>query len=365
MKTIFWFSLLSAESCTFMATFQRMKKVLLTGAAGFIGFHTAKRLLAHGYTVFGLDSIMAYYEVGLKLTRLKECGIDVLPIPDRQPLQSKKYPNYRFIKQNLDERDQIHDLFRQEQFDYVVHLAAQPGVRESITNPFSYIDSNINGFITILEGCRHFGVSHLIFASSSSVYGNAVKVPFSESDNVDHPVSLYAATKKSGELMAYTYSHLYNLPVTALRFFTVYGPYGRPDMAYFKFVKAVLEGKEIEVFNNGEQYRDFTYIDDVVDGLQKILPLLPACNPPFEIYNIGNSSPVHLMDFIRIIEEETGVSSRKKMMPPQPGDVTQTFADIKLLENRIGFKPKIPVREGIRKFVAWYRSYYNTPLKPE
>lgn len=359
MKTIFWFSLLSAESCTFMPTFQRMKKVLLTGAAGFIGFHTAKRLLAHGYTVFGLDSMMAYYDVGLKLSRLSDCGIDPSAIRDREIVQSTVFQNYRFLKQDLADREQINLLFENEQFDCVIHLAAQPGVRESIKNPFSFIDSNINGLITVLEGCRHHEIKHLVFASSSSVYGNAEKVPFSESDSVDHPISLYAATKKSGELMAYTYSHLYNLPVTALRFFTVYGPYGRPDMAYFKFVKAIFEGKEIGVFNNGEQYRDFTYIDDITEGIEKIVSAPPVVNPPYEIFNIGNSSPVHLMEFISIIEEEAGRKAIKIMMPGQPGDVSRTFADMYLLEKRIGFKPKTPLREGIRKFIAWYRSYYK------
>jgi UDP-glucuronate 4-epimerase len=337
-----------------------MKKVLLTGAAGFIGFHTAKRLVSRGYSVLGLDSLIAYYDVGLKLARLADCGIDSSAIRDRNTVQSNIFRNYRFLKQNLADREQIIALFEKERFDCVVHLAAQPGVRESIQNPFSFIDSNINGFITVLEGCRHYAVNHLVFASSSSVYGDAEKVPFSEADNVDHPISLYAATKKSGELMAYTYSHLYNLPVTALRFFTVYGPFGRPDMAYFKFVKAIIEGKEIEVFNNGEQFRDFTYIDDIAEGIEKIMAAPPVNNPPFDLYNIGNSSPVHLMEFISIIEEETGRKAIKKMMPGQPGDVTRTYADIHLLEAKIGFKPKTPVREGIRKFVEWYKSYYKT-----
>jgi UDP-glucuronate 4-epimerase len=349
-------------------------KVLVTGSAGFIGYHTTMRLLEQGYEVVGIDNINDYYDVRLKFGRLEECGIDT----DHAALwnceiKSQRYPNYRFIRMDLADRQGITDLFTRYKFQRVIHLAAQAGVRYSLVNPHAYIDSNITGTLNILEGCRHNEVEHLVYASSSSVYGLNTSMPFSTDDNVDHPVSLYAATKKSDELMAHCYSKLYNIPTTGLRFFTVYGPWGRPDMAYFSFTKAILEEKTIDVFNHGEMSRDFTYIDDIVEGVLRVLdkpaqpdPNWSGANPspasspaPYRIYNIGYSSPVRLMDFIEAIEETLGKKAKKNFLPMQKGDVTATWADTTDLEKNFGYKPNTSVKEGIKSFVQWYRQFYK------
>lgn len=335
-----------------------LEKILITGAAGFIGFHTTKFLLDKAYEVVGLDNLNDYYPVTLKEDRLKLCGIE-LSNEDPVFVRSTIYPNYKFIKLDLENREKIAELFQTEKFDKVIHLAAQAGVRLSIKKPYSYIDSNINGFITILEGCRNTNIKHLLYASSSSVYGNSTEETFNETDNVDNPISLYAATKKAGELMSYTYSHLFNVPVSGLRFFTVYGSWGRPDMAYFKFTKAMLEGKPIDVYNNGDLMRDFTFIDDVVDGIEKLLDKVPENNPAYNIYNIGNSKPVKLLDFIKTIEVLTGKESIKEYKPMQEGDVYKTFADTSKLEKLTGFKPKTDLKDGLKEFVDWYKDYYG------
>ena len=333
-------------------------KVLVTGAAGFIGMTTALRLLARGDEVVGIDNLNDYYPVALKEDRLRR-------LTDQ--------PGFRFIRLDLADRAGIAELFAREKFDRVVHLAAQAGVRYSIQNPHAYVDSNLVGFVNILEGCRHNGVQHLVYASSSSVYGGNAKMPFSEHDSVDHPVSLYAATKKANELMAHTYSHLYGLPTTGLRFFTVYGPWGRPDMAPFLFAGAILRGEPIKVFNHGNMKRDFTYIDDIVEGVVRVLdrtaavdstydPISadPACsNVPYRVFNIGNSDPVPLMDFIGAIEAATGRTAEKIFLPMQDGDVPATYADTELLDAWVGFAPATPIGEGVARFVAWYREYYK------
>ncbi|HJZ39121.1 MAG TPA: NAD-dependent epimerase [Bacteroidales bacterium] len=349
-------------------------KILVTGTAGFIGFHLAQRLLSEGHEVTGLDVINDYYDVNLKYARLKLTGIAKDDIHYNKAVASSVYPSYRFIKLRLEDRDNIAELFRDEKFDCVCNLAAQAGVRYSITNPYAYIDSNITGYMNILEACRHNHIRHLVYASSSSVYGLSEKIPFSENDNVDHPISLYAATKKSNELMAHTYSYLYGLPTTGLRFFTVYGPWGRPDMALFLFTKALLEGKPIQVFNNGEMERDFTYIDDIVEGIFRILTGIPpqgnkawtgmdpdpSSSPaPYRILNIGNSKPVKLMDFIRAIEEKAGRNAIIEMMPMQAGDVRKTWAEVENLNELTGYKPRFQVKEGINLFVNWYRDFYH------
>ncbi len=348
-------------------------KILVTGTAGFIGFHLAARFLARGDQVIGLDSINDYYDQSVKYGRLKEHGIDKENIKYGTLLKSSKYDNYSFIQLNLEDREALLELFKREKFDKVVNLAAQAGVRYSIENPFAYIDSNINGFINILEGCRHNDVKHLAYASSSSVYGLNEQMPFSTSSNVDHPMSLYAATKKSNELMAHTYSHLYGLPTTGLRFFTVYGPWGRPDMALFLFTKAALEGKPIDVFNNGDMLRDFTYVDDIVEGIVRVTDNPPKGNQkwsgknpdpssssaPYKVYNIGNNNPVKLMDFITAIENALGKKIEKNLMPLQPGDVPATYADVDDLVKDLHYKPETPVQDGIDKFVAWYRDFFN------
>jgi UDP-glucuronate 4-epimerase len=335
-----------------------IEKILVTGAAGFIGFHTTKALLREGYNVVGLDNMNTYYPITLKEERLKNCGIsvkeDICAL-----ISSSLFDNYQFVKLDLQNREKVAELFQEQKFDMVIHLAAQAGVRLSIKKPYNYIDSNINGFITILEGCRNTQVKHLVFASSSSVYGNSSAPSFCETDNVDHPVSLYAATKKAGELMAYTYSHLYDMPVTGLRFFTVYGPWGRPDMAYFKFTKAILDGVPIDVFNKGDLYRDFTYIDDIVEGIQNVLQKKPVKKPKFGIYNIGNSKPVKLSEFITILEDVLGKKSIQHYKPMQDGDVYKTFANTTKLENFTGFKPKTNLRDGLKVFVEWYKDYYK------
>ncbi|MEB8291354.1 NAD-dependent epimerase [Klebsiella michiganensis] len=332
-------------------------KFLVTGAAGFIGFHTCKRLLEAGHEVVGLDNMNDYYDVNLKQARL-------------DLLQSSLFS---FHKIDLADREGIARLFTNEKFNRVIHLAAQAGVRYSLENPFAYADANLIGYLNILEGCRHNNVEHLLYASSSSVYGLNRKMPFSTDDSVDHPVSLYAATKKANELMAHTYSHLYGIPTTGLRFFTVYGPWGRPDMALFKFTKAMLEGKSIDVYNYGKMKRDFTYIDDIVEAVVRMQDIIPQPNPewtvetgspadssaPYRVYNIGNSSPVELMDYITALEEALGMVAEKNMMPIQPGDVLETSADTRPLYDTVGFRPQTTVSQGVKNFVDWYKAYYK------
>jgi UDP-glucuronate 4-epimerase len=336
-----------------------MKKILITGTAGFIGFYMAKRLIAEGIEVMGLDNINDYYTIRLKHDRLKETGIDTDEIEYGKILPSASFANYRFVKLNLEDRPAMEALFAAEQFDCVCHLAAQAGVRYSIENPHTYIDSNITGFMNILECCRHNRIRHLVYASSSSVYGNSDTSPFSESDRVDNPISLYAATKKANELMAHTYSHLYRLPTTGLRFFTVYGPYGRPDMAPILFAKAITEGKPIKVFNHGDLSRDFTYIDDIIEGVTRVIFHIPSENsssPFYRIFNIGNSQPVQLMDFIRAMEAALGKKALLEMYPMQPGDVKITYADTTCLENAVQYKPATDLKTGLEKFAAWWKS---------
>jgi len=334
-------------------------KVLVTGAAGFIGFHLSLNLLQRGDEVIGIDNLNDYYDVSLKEARLKQ-------------LESK--PGFRFYRMDICDREAISQLFNQWEPRHVIHLAAQAGVRYSIENPHAYIDSNITGFINILEGCRYQGTEHLVYASSSSVYGGNTRLPFSEHDNVDHPISLYAATKKANELMAHSYSHLYGLPITGLRFFTVYGPWGRPDMALFLFTKAILEGRPINVFNYGHMLRDFTYIDDITEGMIRVFdrpaephpkfdPTIPdpaTSLAPYRIFNIGNNNPVQLLEYIDALEEILNRKAVKNFLPMQPGDVPATEADVSDLQEWIGFKPATSVREGIRKFVEWYTAYYMT-----
>ena len=333
-------------------------KILVTGAAGFIGMTTSLRLLARGDEVVGLDNLNDYYEVSLKENRLKRLTA---------------LPGFRFVKLDVGDRAGMEKLFAEEKFDKVIHLAAQAGVRYSIQNPHAYVDSNLVGFINVLEGCRHNQVQHLVYASSSSVYGGNTRMPFSEHDSVDHPVSLYAATKKANELMAHTYSHLYGLPTTGLRFFTVYGPWGRPDMALFLFTKAILEGRPIDVFNHGNMKRDFTYIDDIVEGVIRVMDRTAAANPeydpiaadpatsnvPYRVFNIGNNNPVQLLDFIGAIENALSMKAEKRLLPLQDGDVPATYADTTLLNDWVGFAPATPITEGVARFVAWYRDYYK------
>ncbi len=337
-----------------------MKTYLVTGAAGFIGFHTATRLLERGDAVIGLDNLNDYYDVSLKEARLA---------------QLTARPGFRFIKMDLADREGMKRLFETEAFDVVIHLAAQAGVRYSLINPAAYIDSNLVGFGNILEGCRHKKVEHLVYASSSSVYGANTETPFSVRHGVDHPISLYAATKKANELMAHSYSHLYALPTTGLRFFTVYGPWGRPDMAMFSFTKAILEGKPIDVFNNGKMRRDFTYIDDIVEGVVRVADRVPQASTPlagekhpgvsdapYRVYNIGNNQPVELGRFIEVLEAALGVTAEKRYLPMQPGDVLATYADVDDLTRDVGFHPSTPIEDGVAKFVAWYRDYYKMPV---
>jgi UDP-glucuronate 4-epimerase len=335
-----------------------MGKILVTGAAGFIGFHLSQRLLQRGDEVVGLDNLNDYYDVNLKIDRIKHFAME---------------RNFKPVRIDLADRDGMARLFAEEKFDAVVNLAAQAGVRYSLKNPHSYIDSNVSGFLNILEGCRHNGVKHLVFASSSSVYGANTKMPFSVHQNVDHPVSLYAATKKANELMAHTYSSLYSLPCTGLRFFTVYGPWGRPDMALFLFTRAILEDKPIEVFNCGKMQRDFTYINDIIEGMVRVMEKIPAPDPlwnginpdsatsyaPYKLYNIGNNNPVELLTFIEILESCLGRKAQKNLLPMQPGDVPATYADVDNLIRDVGFKPSTPLEEGIGKFVEWYETYYG------
>jgi len=333
-------------------------KYLVTGAAGFIGFHVIEKLCLQGHEVVGIDNLNDYYDVSLKTARLNALA----------PLSQ-----FKFIELDLANRQAIADLFATEQFDKVIHLAAQAGVRYSIDNPMAYADSNLIGHLTILEGCRHNNIKHLVYASSSSVYGLNSKTPFATSDSVDHPISLYAATKKSNELMSHTYSHLYNIPTTGLRFFTVYGPWGRPDMALFKFTKAIIDDNEIDIYNNGDMRRDFTYIDDIVEGILRIKDIIPTVNSdwqvesgsaanssaPYKIFNIGNGNPVKLMDFIESLESSLGKVAKKNFMPMQPGDVYQTYADVDDLFKVTGYRPSVSVQQGVDNFVNWYRNFYK------
>ena len=327
-------------------------KILVTGAAGFIGFHLSQKLLQRGDTVVGLDNLNSYYEVSLKKARLE---------------QLSPFKNFNFYQLDLVEREQLEKLFLEQQFEAVAHLAGQAGVRYSLENPYAYVDSNLAGFMNILEGCRHTNVGHLVFASSSSVYGTNKKIPFMVEDNVDYPVSLYAATKKANELMAHSYSHLYNMPLTGLRFFTVYGPWGRPDMAVFLFTKAILDGKPIKVFNYGKMQRDFTYIDDLVEGVVRVIDKIPQPNfhpesktkAPYKIYNIGNNKPVELLRLIEVLENCLEKEAVKEMLPMQPGDVPITYANVDALIQDVGFSPDTPIEVGIKRFVEWYRSYYG------
>lgn len=335
-------------------------KILVTGAAGFIGFHLSKQLLKEGHLVVGLDNINDYYDVDLKFARLKELGIQKIDAEKWNSNSiSKKYgSDFSFVRMNLEDREALPALFIDEKFDVVCNLAAQAGVRYSIENPEAYIDSNIVGFLNVLEGCRHNNVKHLLYASSSSVYGENRKEVFSVNDNVDHPISLYAATKKSNELMAYTYSHLYGFATTGLRFFTVYGPWGRPDMALFLFTKAIVANQAIKVFNNGNMSRDFTYIDDIVKGIEIVLNNPPMSKVPYRLTNIGNGEPQSLMDFITAIEDSLGKEAVKEFLPMQPGDVPRTSADTSELE-KLGYKSSTGIQTGVRNFIEWYRSFYK------
>lgn len=336
-------------------------KILVTGTAGFIGFFTAKRLLENYNDVVGIDSINDYYDQRLKNARLYETGVNPDMLDYNKEVQSIKYPGYRFIKLNLEDKEALSRLFKKEQFDKICHLAAQAGVRYSIEKPESYINSNLVGFANILECCRHYNVKHLIYASSSSVYGGNKKVPYSEDDRVDNPVSLYAATKRANELLANVYASLYGISATGLRFFTVYGPWGRPDMAPFLFAKAISCGEPIKVFNNGNLSRDFTYIDDIVEGLIKVIEKHPM-EPENRIYNIGCSHPVNLIEFIETLEKAIGKSAKKVFLPMQPGDVYQTYSDTSKLEKDFGYKPSTTLEYGISKYIKWFLSSKN-PLK--
>ncbi len=335
-----------------------MKTLLVTGAAGFIGFHVSLRCLQSGMHVVGLDNLSEYYDVGLKHARLD---------------QLCEFSNFEFVKLDLQNRMAIAKLFELRKFDKVIHLGAQAGVRYSVENPFIYVDSNVMGTMTVLEGCRQSSVSHLVYASSSSVYGSNTSQPFSVHDPVDHPLSLYAATKKANEMMAHSYAHLYGLPTTGLRFFTAYGPWGRPDMALFKFTKAILDGKSIDVYNEGKMKRDFTYVDDIATSVLLVLDQIPVANAhwnsdrpdpgsssaPFRIYNVGNQQPTELLRFIEVLEEAIGIKAKKNLLPIQPGDVLDTFADVDSLKEAVGFCPSTPIELGIQRFVEWYRGYYR------
>ncbi len=352
-------------------------KILVTGAAGFIGYHLVRRLLARGDEVVGLDNIDDYYDVQLKLGRLSQCGITpprgASDIPWGRMLASASEPGYRFVRMSLEDREAMDTLFRRESFDAVCNLAAQAGVRYSLENPSVYVETNIVGFLNVLESCRHHGVNNLSYASSSSVYGLNRRQPYSTHDHVNHPVSLYAASKKSNELMAHTYSHLFGIATTGLRFFTVYGPWGRPDMALFLFTRAALAGEPISVFNHGEMSRDFTYIDDIVEGLVRVIdnpatvnsdwdaaaPDPASSSAPYRIYNIGNDNPVPLLSFIEALEKSLGLTIEKDLLPLQPGDVPDTWADAGDLVRDMGYRPATPVQEGIDRFVAWYRDFYR------
>ncbi|PHR74609.1 MAG: hypothetical protein COA67_00610 [Lutibacter sp.] len=347
-----------------------MKKVFITGVAGFIGFHLAKKLVAEGYNVFGIDNLNDYYDVNLKLARLKELGIDTSNLVDNKEVKG----SITFIKQDLKDLEPLKNLFKKHQFDYAVNLAAQAGVRYSLINPFSYVDNNITGFLNLLESCRATPVKHLVFASSSSVYGLSEEVPFHEDNSTDHPLAIYAASKKANEMMAHSYAHLYNIPSTGLRFFTVYGPWGRPDMALFLFTKAIIEDKEFEVFNDGDMSRDFTYVDDIVESIKRLIPLAPKSNnpkfdakhptpskskAPYQLFNIGNNSPVALMSFVEEIEKALGKKGKRVFKPMQDGDVKSTYANVESLFEYIDFKPETKLKDGIRAFVDFYLKFYN------
>jgi len=336
-----------------------VQKVLVTGAAGFIGFYTAKKLIDLGYEVIGLDNINDYYDINLKYDRLKELGIDRTEAKQENNLvQSSIYNTFQFIRLNLEDRENLPALFKAHQFDSVINLAAQAGVRYSLENPMAYVDSNIVGFVNILEACRYNQIKHLVYASSSSVYGKNDKIPFGENDQVDHPVSLYAASKKANELMAHTYSHLYQIPTSGLRFFTVYGPWGRPDMAPMLFADAMTNDRKIKVFNNGEMSRDFTYIDDIVQGIIITLQNPDTKGNGYQLFNIGNGSPVSLLHFIQCMENSTGITAQKNMMPMQPGDVPRTWADTTQL-NALGYQSTTPIEKGVEQFVQWFNKYYK------
>ncbi|HKK45325.1 MAG TPA: NAD-dependent epimerase [Balneolaceae bacterium] len=347
-------------------------KILVTGAAGFIGFHLMKRLSKEGFDILGLDNINDYYSTNLKYDRLAQLEINKSDIQEEKLVESRTNEKLKFIKTGMENKPVIDKLFSEQDFDVVINLAAQAGVRYSLKNPYRYIDSNISGFLNLLEGARHHSVKHFIYASSSSVYGANTNMPFSTSDNVDHPMSLYAATKKSNELMAHTYSNLFNIPTTGLRFFTVYGPWGRPDMALFLFAEAMMKDEPINVFNHGKMERDFTYIDDIIEGIYRLIPKPPTPNSdwsgknpdpatsfaPYRIFNIGNSNPVQLMDFISEIEKQLNIKAQKKMLPMQPGDVPKTWANVEDLFDYINFRPQVSVEEGIKNFIDWYKGYF-------
>ncbi|GAB1309302.1 NAD-dependent epimerase [Urechidicola sp. KH5] len=344
-----------------------MKKVLVTGTAGFIGFHLSKKLVKEGMEVIGIDNINDYYDPNLKLARLENLGIDVSSIAEDTLVEGA----IKFFKTDLKNLDSLKQLFETYQFDYVVNLAAQAGVRYSLINPQSYVDNNITGFLNLLECCRHYKVEHLVFASSSSVYGLSEQIPFQEDNVTDHPIAMYAASKKANEMMAHSYAHLFDIPCTGLRFFTVYGPWGRPDMALYIFTKAMLEGKEFEIFNDGKMSRDFTYVDDIVESIYRLLPLAPKRNTefdaakpqtskssaPYQLFNIGNNSPVALMDFVGAIEKELSIEGKKVFKPIQPGDVTATYANVESLFEYIDFKPQTSIEKGIKEFVKFYLEY--------
>ncbi|WP_299534734.1 NAD-dependent epimerase [Ulvibacterium sp.] len=338
--------------------------ILVTGAGGFIGYHVCQKLLENDHTVVGMDNINDYYDVRLKYDRLAQLGIDQKSAEKlSHKVQSKIYPSFSFIRLTLEDRHNLSSLFKKEAFDTVCNLAAQAGVRYSLKNPEVYVDSNVVGFLNILENCRNYGIKHLVYASSSSVYGKNEKVPFKTSDSVDHPISLYAATKKSNELMAHTYSHLYGFATTGLRFFTVYGPWGRPDMAIFLFTDAMVKGNLIKVFNNGNMERDFTYIDDIVEGVVRIIEKDTKerimNSEQYKLYNIGNNKSVKLLDFIEAIESSLGITAKKEMLPMQPGDVTATWANVDTLLADYDYRPNTPIKTGIKKFVDWYKGYYG------
>jgi UDP-glucuronate 4-epimerase len=348
-------------------------KILITGTAGFIGFHTALKMIRAGHEVVGLDSINDYYDVRLKYGRLTECGIERDTITYGRKVKSSRFDNYSFMQAKLEDRDAIKKLFEQEQFTHVINLAAQAGVRYSLENPHAYTESNVSGFINILEGCRHTGVQHLVYASTSSVYGLNEKMPLSPHDPTEHPMTLYAATKKANEMMAHSYSHLFKLPTTGLRFFTVYGPWGRPDMALFLFTEAILKDEPIKLFNNGEMVRDFTYVDDIAEGVVRCAlkpaqsnalwnpqqPDIATSSAPYQIFNIGNAQPVRLIEYVKAIEKHLGKSARKEMLPMQLGDVPATHADVDDLVRYIDYKPATSIEAGVGKFIEWYRSFYG------
>lgn len=348
-------------------------KILITGTAGFIGYHLSQYLCARGYDVVGLDNINDYYDVRIKYGRLEMCGIPMSSIGYGRMIPSRKHSNYRFYRLDLQDRERINKLFKEEQLDSVCNLAAQAGVRYSLENPYAYIESNISGFFNILDACRVHGIKNFSYASSSSVYGLNKTLPFSTSDNVDHPMSLYAASKKSNELMAHSYSHLFEIPTTGLRFFSVYGPWGRPDMALFLFTKAILEDRPIDVYNNGNMMRDFTYIDDIVEGVVRVIENPASVDPewnsvdpnpatsssPYRIYNIGNSSPVQLMEFIEAIEKKLGKKAIKNFLPMQAGDVPAAWADTTDLEKNLSYKPSTTIEDGVSAFIDWYLEFYK------